>query len=198
MNDDDCHHGIDYALNTKVEDKSNKYCTCNGYKYPFYVCDLVEKEVTRNNLRQQTPIINDAVSAVNDCRESFCNYMKHIVRVKTQQQAINERLKYLRQLCIDSDGETIIAHLVLDFKMKFLPMQALESAVDHFSQRGLGWHGFLLIYFIMIEEEQDDGTMKRVPKRINVYIDQIMKEGTKQDAKTVVSLLEAALISIHE
>lgn len=200
--DDDCHHGLEYGLNNSSSNSNSsenpKESTCCGCKYPFYALNLIKEEVLKNKLGKPKPMIDDAMKAIQDIRKKFIEYMKHMQRIRAQQIAIDNRLKKLRQECIDTGGKGKMAHLIADYKMKYEPTQQIEPTIDHYSKRGLGWHGFLLIYYVLREETQDDGSIAMVPKRINVYYDQIMKEGTPQDAAAVVSFIEASLVSITD
>ena len=80
--------------------------------------------------------------------------------------------------------------LVMDFKMKFNPMNARESTLDHYGKRGISWHGFCIIYYLYDENSKD-------ATRYCAYLDQILSDRNKQDTYCVISLLEAALKQIH-
>ena len=37
---------------------------------------------------------------------------------------------------------------IIDFKMKFETMSVRDSTLEHYGQRGIGWHGCALIYHL--------------------------------------------------
>ena len=81
------------------------------------------------------------------------------------------------------------AVVIMDFKMKFEAKSARESSVEHFGKRGMGWHGLAITYYMW--EKLDSGQFGT--NKYNAYMDQVLKDGNKQDVFAVIALLEAAL-----
>ena len=81
--------------------------------------------------------------------------------------------------------------IIMDFEMKYMMKNNRETTVEHFGKRGIGWHGFAVILFLLDEDNN--------PYRNIVYLDQILSDTNKQDGPTIVSLLEVAICTIiHE
>lgn len=195
-NDNECFHGLDYGLNAKAKDTIPRTSTCPACKFPFYVVDSLILKVKKNKLNRDQEMVDNAVVALEDGKQKFLQYMKHVMRVRAQQVQIENIYKEMEQECIATDGIIIRLHMIIDFKMKWNPSAARELTKWHFGKRGISWHGILFVYYKMINELQPDGSYKRVPKKVEVYLDQILSKGSKQDVYTVLSLLEIALMSI--
>ena len=78
--------------------------------------------------------------------------------------------------------------MILDFKMKFKTRSSRETTVEHYGKRGIGWHGFAIIFYLLDDEGE--------PYRNIVYLDQILTDTNKQDGAMVVALLELAITTI--
>ena len=98
---------------------------------------------------------------------------------------------------IQSGGKEVQALMIVDFKMKFEPVSARETTLDHYGKRGIGWHGIHIMYFNLEDvEDGKDGKISKQPVQYSVYLDQVLEDGNKQDTICVVSLLDAALKQI--
>ena len=102
--------------------------------------------------------------------------MGHKARCKNQSEYIKQVENDMKKVCIDSRGEDIRGLLVMDFKIKFNPISARESTIEHYGKRGISWHGFCLIYYLYDNESKE-------PIRYSTYLDQILSDGNKQDAQ---------------
>ena len=69
--------------------------------------------------------------------------------------------------------------------MKYGMKSTRETTIEHFGKRGIGWHGFAVLYYQL----DDEGN----PIRNIVYLDQILDDTNKQDGVAVVALLEVAI-----
>ena len=79
----------------------------------------------------------------------------------------------------------------MDFEMKYMMKNNRETTVEHFGKRGIGWHGFAVIFYLL---DEDNNPYKNI-----VYLDQILSDTDKQDGPTVVAQLEVAICTIiHE
>ena len=78
---------------------------------------------------------------------------------------------------------------MIDFKMKFNPISACETTVNHYGKRGISWHSFCLIYYMYDNEVKE-------AVRYCTYLDQTLSDGNKQDICCVLSLLNVALAQI--
>ena len=139
-----------------------------------------------NSLKKPDTMVTDALNVIEHTKAKFMLYMAHMNRVRFQQHSTQKIIDDLEKQCRTKNVS--VAHIIIDFKMKYEPQSSRESTQEHFGKRGIGWHGVLIIIFKM-----ENG----VPKRHNIYIDQIMMDGTKQDAISVIGLLDAALATIH-
>ena len=72
--------------------------------------------------------------------------MAHKMRCKCQNIAIDKLDEDIKNRCILSNGKDVVAILICDFKMKFEPVSARETTLDHFGKRGIPWHGIAVLY----------------------------------------------------
>ena len=115
--------------------------------------------------------------------------MTHQTRCQFQQTSISHMEEMCKSICLESRGKIIKSLVIMDFKMKFEVRSARESQVQHFGKRGIGWHGMAVIFYLLDENGE--------AQRNIVYLDQILEDSNKQDAGTVIALLEAGLSAIH-
>ena len=195
-NDDCTTHGLRFVLGNPmrrcISNPSNivkTKITCTACKFPFYTINEIKESVTRNNTTKNINHIEDCLNVLDDALDRFIIYMGHKARCKNQSEYIKQVENDMKELCIDSKGENTTGLLVMDFKMKFDPISARESTIEHYGKRGISWHGFCLIYYLYDNETKE-------PIRYSTYLDQILSDGNKQDTHCVVSLLEAALNQI--
>ncbi len=95
-----------------------------------------------------------------------------------------------------SNGEDVHALMIIDFKMKFKPLSARETSLEHYGKRGFGWQGVHLMYNKLEDVHVGNENVRKQLVLYSVYLDQIMEDGNKQDSIFVVSLLDAALKQI--
>ena len=118
-------------------------------------------------------MIEDAISVIGDTSKSFGLYMAHICRRTSQSAEINKVVETLKAKCISSKGAVVYALMIADFKMKFETLSSRESTIEHFGKRSIGWHGYVLVFFLyktsfdkkMQIIINDDGTVVRVAKK---------------------------------
>jgi len=109
----------------------------------------------------------------------------HQVRCKCQHVAISSAEENIKQTTISSGGKFIKALIIMDFKMKYGMKSTRETTIKHFGERGVGLHGFAILYCQL----DDEGN----PIRNIVYLDQILNDTNKQGGVSVVALLEVAI-----
>ena len=139
-------------------------------------------------------MLNDAKRAVGDIRQKFLKYMRHRQRVHCQRKAIRKIEDEMENYAETTKGFSNFMLIVADFKMKFEAMSSRETMPENFGKRGMGWHGFVGIFYEWNNE------LKKVQCK-HIYVDQILSGNGKQDTLCVVSLLESfflALISNFE
>jgi hypothetical protein len=145
----------------------------------------------QEELRQQVPgsdrakKINDALEFVKESHHRMRLYQAHILRVVNQQKALEGYRQELYERCAkEKNTEARHLYVVIDFKMKWEAMYQREKTTQHFGKRGISWHGNRIEYFIWnkIEEKVEPRVLK---------LDQILSGVNKQDAMTVLALLEA-------
>jgi len=211
-NDNSVTHDLNYILGrvsdyeNSIQTFSKSEITCTQCKFPFYVCSKIKEEIncaaisnnTMNNDEFQE-MKTDATKVVNDCLEKFKLYMGHKSRCTNQNQAIEKIHEKMVKKCADSNGKDIVAMVIADYKMKFEPISARETTLDHYGKRGISWHGFCVQFYLLEERENDEsGNISKVPTLYTIYIDQIISDGNKQDSLSVMSLLDAALGQIAQ
>ena len=102
----------------------------------------------------------------------------------------------MKKECLDMNTTTVTALMIGDFKMKFEPISARESQLDHYGKRGISWHGFCLQFYLLQQSVNKDGSIVREPRKYTVYLDQIISDCNKQDAYSVFSLLDMTMAQI--
>ena len=186
-----CYHGIDYGLLKDGSPRiSHNCCAC---KFPFYSTSKL-KELVKQSPSPDKEMIDDAIRVIDSTTEKFALYMGHVCRKRSQSSQIKDRENYIEKCCMQSKGKDIKCLAVMDFKMKFESMSARESSVEHFGKRGMGWHGFALTYYLW---EKNPKTNQCSTQKYIIYIDQVLKDGAKQDSMTVVTLIESMLQVIY-
>ena len=204
VKDDDCSfHGLDYALSCDMPQRSN--IDDNASKFPFYVCERLKSIIistsTNNDDTSTTDAdrtnahrdarVGDAMNVIDGISEKFKLYMAHQARCKCQSMAISKLEDDIKNICVQSNGKLVKALIIMDFKMKYEMKSNRETTVEHFGKRGIGWHGFAVIFYLLDEDKN--------PYKNIVYLDQILSDTNKQDGPTVVALLEIAICTIiHE
>ena len=72
--------------------------------------------------------------------------------------------------------------------MKYGMKSTRETTIEYFGKRGIGWHGFAVVYYQL---DHEGNTIRNI-----VYIDQILNDTNKQNGTTVVGLLEVTITAI--
>ena len=185
--DDCCFHGIDYALSRNMPLRENT--NDNGCKFPFYTCEYIKDILLKMQIESERECLrDDAISVIDGIKEKFKYYLAHQTRCKCQSLAISFEEEKIKKICVESKGKVVNAIMILDFKMKFETKSSRETTVEHYGKRGIGWHGFAIIFYLLDDEGK--------PYRNIVYLDQILTDTNKQDGLMVVALLELAITTI--
>lgn len=129
----------------------------------------------------------NAKRVIDDCEEKFYFYMRHRVRVACQRSRYDALITELHDECLESRKTTGRVFIIIDFKQKFESMVARETMPENFGKRGMAWHGSSIIFFVWAKDK--DEVYKPIKKVI--YMDQILDKTNKQDALSVLSLIEA-------
>ena len=147
-----CNHNcVTYDLNYilgRVSDYDNtaQTClnsgiTCTQCKFPFYVSSKIKEEIncaensnSSMNDDKFKEMKTDATKFVNDCVEKMKIYMGHKARCTNQNQSIEKIHEGMGKNCADSNGKDVIAIVIVDYKMKFEPISARETTLDHYSK----------------------------------------------------------------
>ena len=202
MEDDCCTHGIEYGLgrqdsNYIEADEIKTSVTCIECRYPLYVCNQIQNEIIHKSAHEDDLQLKDAIAVTKCCSSKFKLYMGHQMRCANQNYGIDKIKKQMVQKLIESNGREVQALMIIDFKMKFEPISARETSLEHYGKRGIGWHGVHIMYFKLEHvEDEEDGTISEKAVQYSVYLDQILDDGNKQDTVCVVSLLDSALRQI--
>ena len=185
--DDCCFHRLDYALSWKMSFRENT--NDNGCKFPFCTCHHLRSILLQLNIEKERGCLcDDAIRVIDAISEKFKFFLAHQARCKCQSMAISQSEENIKKVCVESKGKNINALLIMDFKMKFKTKSSRETTVKHYGKRGIGWHGFAIIFYLLDGEGE--------PYRNIVYLDQILTDTNQQDAGMVVALLEIAITTI--
>ena len=189
-NDDDCcFHGFIYALTRDMPNRTNT--NDNGVKFPFFLCNhlknMVQTNVSIESDREH--VRKDAIQVIDGIAHKFKLFLAHQTRCQCQSFAISQIEENMKELCMRSNGSTIHAMIIIDFKMKYEVKSSRESTVEHYGKRGLGWHGMAIIFYFY--DHLENATHKNI-----VYLDQIMNDSNIQDSGTVIGLLEVGFQAI--
>ena len=131
---------------------------------------------------------NDAISVIDGIKDKFRLFLAHQARCQCQSVAISLLEDDIKELCVQSKGKQIKALIIMDFKMKFESKSSRETTVEHYGKRGIGWHGFAVIFYLLDTNGE--------PYKNIIYLDQILSDDNSQDALTVVALLEIMVSSL--
>ncbi len=105
---------------------------------------------------------------------------------------------------METKGSKTRSIMIMDFKMKYKAKSVQTSTNGHYGKRGIGWHGCARIYYLYkIKIDKNNNIVfnknrkeEYKPCKNIVYVDKILENSNKQDAMTVISLIEAALVAI--
>jgi hypothetical protein len=81
----------------------------------------------------------------------------------------------------------------IDYKMKLDPIYYKEKNVDHYGQRGMSWHGYMIQYYAMKYFERTSTTMLN-----KFYLDHIVDNKNKQDKFEVFFIVEVIILAIKK
>jgi hypothetical protein len=139
----------------------------------------------------QAKSIVDALEFIQESHHKMMLFQAHMIRVVNQQKKLDEYRQELYDLCAEHKYTTVQQlYIVIDFKMKWESMYQREKTTDHFGKRGISWHGCRMEYFLWSEAKQ------KVEAHV-LKLDQILSCANKQDAMTVLALIEALQIYCH-
>ncbi len=146
------------------------------------ISDVDETSIIPENVRK------DATDVIDGINEKFRLFLSHQARCQCQSVAISLIEDEIKELCSKSKGNQIKALIIMDFKMKFESKSSRETTIEHYGKRGIGWHGFAVIFYLLDDNSQ--------PYKNIVYFDQILSDDNAQDALTVAGLLEITIRTI--
>ena len=206
--------------NAEARDDSPKIkVQCHGCKFPFYFCDKLKQAVEQKtratnenqldddglaqthgqetNTRQTGVVVDEdflrnAKKVINDCKEKFFYYMRHRIRVTCQRERYDKVMNDLYADCVKHKKTTGKVFIIVDFKQKFESMSSRETMPENFGKRGMAWHGVSIIFYKWTKDETD-GIYK--PMKEVLYMDQILDRTNKQDALSVICLIEALAVA---
>jgi hypothetical protein len=174
-----------------VETRAAATCLGCAFIHKFMLEVLpqaVKDEVTENN----EDAIDNALMYIEDAHEKFMLYMGHQVRVVNQNRKLMEYDEDLKNRSRQQrNSHAVYLNLIIDFKMKWEPMYQREKTVQNYGKRGISWHGIRAQYYVWDAEKQE-------PAKNVVKLDQILDGTNKQDGLTVLALIEAALVYLHQ
>ena len=126
-----------------------------------------------------------------DCQSKVSLYMGHIVRVVNQRLAIKDELDQLQQ-------HPNRAYVVIDYKMKMIPVYFREKTLEHYGKKGMSWHGAMLYMKQSCDESDGEGVHgMELEDLLTTYYDHISDGDSKQDWQAVLSICEAIIRRIE-
>ena len=93
--------------------------------------------------------IKDATYVIDGISEKFGLFMAHQARCKCQSVAISTIENDIKEKCVQTKGNVVKALIIMNFKMKYETKSTRETTVEHFGKRGIGWHGFAIIFYLL-------------------------------------------------
>ena len=76
--------------------------------------------------------------------------------------------------------------MIIDFKKKSEPLSTIETSLEHYIKRVIGWRGVNKIYFKLEEVEDGDRSIIEAAVQYSVCTDQIFADGNRQDSVCVM------------
>ena len=95
---------------------------------------------------------------------------------KSKQSNRKTSRKYGKK-CADSNTKDSVAMIIADQKMKFEPISARETTLDHYVKRGMSWHRFCVQLYLSENREDESSNNPKVPTLYTICIDQVMSDG---------------------
>ena len=183
---------IKFLVNQSDDHTSTSSTTTENSNINLSSARTNETTATNDGINQPTEIPEnvreDATNVIDAIKEKFRLFLSHQARCQCQSVAISSIEDEIKELCSKSNGKVIKALIIMDFKMKFESRSSRETTVEHYGKRGIGWHGFAVIFYLL----GDSGE----PYKNIIYFDQILSDDNAQDALTVVGLLEIMISTI--
>jgi hypothetical protein len=105
--------------------------------------------------------------------------MGHILRVTNQRLAISNELEALQT-------KSLVVYIMIDYKMKMLPVYFREKTLEHYGKKGMSWHGAMLY---MKQKCEDDDDRDKLADLLTTYYDHISDGDSKQDWVAVLSII---------
>ena len=169
-------HKLDYGLCGKHYTENSVH-SCSDCQIPFKFFHDMKLFVHENHH-----------VLLDDCRSKVLLFMGHILRVTNQRLAISNELEALQT-------KTLVVYIVIDYKMKMLPVYFREKMLEHYGKKGMSWHGAMLY---MKQTCEDDDDREKLADLLTTYYDHISDGDSKQDWVAVVSICEAILCRIEK
>ena len=159
---------------------------------------LTQTHDQETNTRQTGVVVDEnflrnAKKVIDDCKEKFFYYMRHRIRVTCQRERYDKVMNDLYEDCLEYKKTTGKVFIIVDFKQKFESMSSRETMPENFGKRGMAWHGVSILFYKWTKDETDD-TYK--PIKEVLYMDQILDRTNKQDALSVICLIEALAVAL--
>ena len=129
---------------------------------------------------------------LDDCKPKLFLYTGHIVRVINKRLAIKDKLE---QLQVKPNR----AYIVIDYKMKMIPVYFWEKTLEQYRKKGMYWHGDMLYTKQSYDKDDDLGAdALDLEDVLTTYYNHISDGDSKQDWQAVLSIYEAILRRIEK
>ncbi len=146
--------------------------TCCACRFLMYVCHKIQNQLIEY-VPDNNAMMQDAINVMNDCATKFSLFMARGIRCKNQIIAIDQMKQDMIDTIKTSNGSDVHARMIIDFKIKFEPLSARETSLDHYGKWGISWHCVHLMYFKLEKVEDNNGSITEEALQYSVYLDQI-------------------------
>jgi hypothetical protein len=171
-------HKLEYGLCGKnYPNESPQTCIDCQKPFKFFHKLMLDVHAQHHNL-------------LKECQHKVLLYMGHTVRVVNQRIAVKKELGVLH-------NHPNRAYVVIDYKMKMLPVYFREKTLDHYGKKGMSWHGAML-YMHQHCEDEDEDEANNLEELLTTYYDHISDGDSKQDWQAVLAICEAILCRIEK
>ena len=115
--------------------------------------------------------VTAVLDVLQQCEHKVDLYQAHTARIVCQNVARDKVLEAMRLRCLATKRDGTEAACVADFKVKFNAKSRAMTVV----QRGMGWHGWHIVFYTYVEADDGHGNMVGHAVQQSYFYDQIIK-----------------------
>ena len=120
------------------------------------------------------------VLILDECQQKVVLYMGYIVRVINQRQCIEKGING-----IGKNKNKKRYWIVMDYKIKMVPVYFREKTLEHFGKKGMSWHGAMVYKYqgdeLLSIDPLNGSNNKELEELMITYYDYISSGDLKQD-----------------